>query len=263
MEDLHIAFIQADLIWEDGTANRKKFDDLMDSVSDAADLILLPETFNTGFPVDPKRFAEQIGGPTFCWMAEKAHEKNAVICGTLLLSLENHYYNSLVWMRPDGSFELYHKRHPFSIGGENQLVTAGSEELIVELKGWRIKPMVCYDLRFPVWARNRYHEGRYEYDLLFYLANFPDSRMVVWNTLSIARAIENQACVIAVNRVGEDPNGLSYSGESMAVNARGEVIAKAASYAEVVTECRLDAAALTKFRQKFCLGPDWDDFTIL
>jgi predicted amidohydrolase len=143
-----------------------------------------------------------------------------------------HYYNSLVWMRPDGSYELYFKRHTFTMGGEDKLVERGEKQLIVELKGWRIRPMVCYDIRFPVWARNRYENGQYEYDLAFYLANFPDSRMIVWNTLLVARAIENQAYWIGVNRVGEDANDLHYSGESQVINSRGEVISKAEAYKE-------------------------------
>lgn len=262
MFDLSIAYIQTDLRWEDKVANLENFSRLLDKVQNGTDLILLPETFTTAFPVDPRQFAEPLDGETMCWLSAMAKEKNAVVCGTLLLEIGRTYYNSLVWMCPDGSYELYHKRHPFSIGGENQLVTRGEERLLVELKGWRIRPMVCYDVRFPVWARNRYENGQYEYDLAFYLANFPDSRMIVWNGLLVARAIENQAYIIGVNRIGDDPNGLHYSGESQVVNARGEVISKVEAYQEGVAHCTLSVEILTHFREKFPLGPDWDTYTV-
>ena len=262
MQELNIAYIQANLRWEDKKGNCEHFGQLLEQVQFGTDLILLPETFSTGFPVDPKLFAETVDGPTMQWLRMQAQAKNAVICTTFPLNIDGHYYNSLVWMRPNGSYELYFKRHTFTMGGENTLVERGEKQLIVELKGWRIKPMVCYDIRFPIWARNRYANGQYEYDLGFYLANFPDSRMIVWNTLLVARAIENQAYWIGVNRVGEDANDLHYSGESQVINSRGEVISKAEPYQEAVLHCTLDYEKLEHFRQKFPLGPDWDGFII-
>lgn len=262
MSDLNIAYIQTNLVWEDKQANLANFDRLLERVRPGTDLILFPETFNTAFPVDPRRFAETVDGLTMQWLAAKAREKGAVACATFLLEVEGKYRNSLVWMRPDGSYELYFKRHPFSIGGENRLVARGEMPLLVELKGWRVKPMVCYDVRFPVWARNRYENGQYAYDLGLYLANFPDSRMVVWNSLLVARAIENQACFVGVNRIGDDPNGLRYSGESQVVNARGEVVSKIEPYHEDVAHCALSYESLQRFRDKFPLGPDWDAFAI-
>ena len=262
MNNLNITFIQADLAWENKHDNLLHFSDLLKQVPTNTDLILLPETFTTAFPVDPKCFAETTDGPTMQWLCEQAKAKNAVVCTTFPLDVDRHYYNSLVWMRPDGSYELYFKRHTFTMGGEDKLVERGEKQLIVELNGWRIKPMVCYDIRFPVWAWNRYANGQYEYDLAFYLANFPDSRMVVWNTLLVARAIENQAYWMGVNRIGEDANGLHYSGESQVINARGEVIAKAEPYQEAVLHCTLDYEKLQHFREKFPLGPDWDKFSI-
>ena len=263
MKNLNLAYIQADLKWEDKAANLQHFSDLLQQVQPDTDLILMPETFTTAFPVDPKQFAETVDGPTMHWLREQAQAQNAVIATTFPLDVDGHYYNSLVWMRPDGSYELYFKRHTFTMGGEDKLVERGEKQLIVELNGWRIRPMVCYDIRFPVWARNRYQNGQYEDDLAFYLANFPDSRMVVWNTLLVARAIENQAYWIGVNRVGEDDNGLHYSGESQVINSRGEVISKAEPYQETVLHCTLDYEKLERFRQKFPLGPDWDSFTII
>lgn len=262
MPNLNIAYIQTNLIWEDKQANLQNFGRQMEKVQTDTDLVLLPETFNTAFPVDPRQFAETTEGPTLRWMRETAKEKDAVICGTFLLEVEGKYRNALVWMRPDGSYELYFKRHPFSIGGEDLLVEKGEDQLVVELKGWKIRPMVCYDLRFPVWARNHFADGNHEYDLGLYLANFPDSRMVVWNTLLVARAIENQAYFVGVNRIGDDPNGLHYSGESQVVNARGEVVSSIVPYQEGVAHCTLDYDNLQQFRQKFPLGPDWDSFTI-
>ncbi len=260
MNDLNIAYIQTDLRWEDKQANLANFSRLLEQVAAGTDLILLPETFNTAFPVDPLKFAETPDGLTMQWMKAMAVEKHAVVCGTFLLDIDGAYHNSLVWMRPDGSFERYDKRHPFSIGGENQLVARGEKQLLVKLNGWRIRPMVCYDLRFPVWARNHYENGHYEYDLSLFLANFPDSRMVVWNTLLVARAIENQAYCIGVNRIGEDPHGLSYSGESQVLNARGEVISRMEPHQDGVSHCTLCADSLIRFREKFRLGPDWDVF---
>ena len=262
MNNLNIAYIQSDLKWEDKEANLQHFNDLLEQVQAGTDLILLPETFTTAFPVDPKIFAEKEDGVTMQWLQHQARAKNTVICTTFPLEKNGHYYNSLVWMRSDGSYELYFKRHTFTMGGEDKLVERGQKQLIVELNGWRIRPMVCYDIRFPVWARNRYKDGQYEYDLAFYLANFPDSRMNVWHTLLQARAIENQAYWIGVNRVGEDANGLHYSGESQVINSRGLVISHAEPYQEAVLHCTLEAEPLLRFRTKFPLGPDWDGFDI-
>lgn len=261
--NLHLAYIQAYLRWEDPQDNMEHFSQLLKEVPSETDLVLLPETFNTAFPVDPALFAETADGPTMQWMKLKAQELNVVICGTLLLKADSHYHNSLVWMRPDGGFELYHKRHTFSMGGETFPVECGSESLIVVLNGWRIKPMICYDLRFPVWSRNHYQDGRYEYDLGIYLANFPASRIDVWNSLLQARAIENQAYFIGVNRVGFDPEGVHYSGCSQVINPKGEVICKAKPDAEAVVPFVLDYEKLQSFREKFPVGKDWDSFRLL
>ena len=262
MDNLIITIIQSDLRWEDPQGNREHLDLLMAEVRPDVELVLLPETFNTGFPVDPLRFAETPDGPTMQWMSAKAKDLNAVVCGTLLLNLDGHYHNSLVWMRPDGSYELYHKRHTFAIGGEKEPIERGTEPLIVELNGWRVKPMICYDIRFPLWSRNRYRKGQYEYDLGIYLANFPASRMNVWDTLLQARAIENQAFFIGVNRIGDDPEGIHYSGDSQIINPKGEVICMAKSDVEAVAPCVLDYDTLHKFREKFPVGNDWDPLPI-
>ena len=263
MNNLNVTYIQADLRWQDKLANLEHFDELLKEVPSDTDLVLLPETFNTAFPVDPKEFAETTEGLTVQWMKQKAQELKAVVCGTLLLEVDGHYHNSLVWMRPDGHYELYHKRHTFMIGGENPPIEHGTEQLIVELNGWRIKPMICYDIRFPIWSKNHYQDGRYEYDLGIYLANFPASRMDVWNTLLSARAIENQAYFVGVNRVGEDPEGVRYSGCSQLLNAKGEMLNMAKPYMEAVVPCELDYEKLQCFREKFPVGKDWDSFLLL
>ncbi|MBR4392231.1 MAG: nitrilase family protein [Bacteroidales bacterium] len=262
-KNLHFTYIQADLQWQDKQANLEHFGQLLKDVPFETDLVLLPETFNTAFPVDPKEFAETEDGTTMQWLKQKAQELNAVICSTFLLEIEGHYHNSLVWMRPDGSYELYHKRHTFSMGGENQLVERGSDSLIVELNGWRIKPMVCYDIRFPVWSKNHYENGQYAYDLGIYLANFPDSRMNVWDTLLQARAIENQAYFIGVNRVGDDPEEVHYSGHSRVISPKGKVISMADIDTEAIVSCVLDYEKLQSFRDKFPVGKDWDSFQLL
>ena len=263
MNNLKIAFIQADLRWQDQQGNLEHFSELLQEVPMETDLVLLPETFNTAFPVDPVKFAETLDGPTMNWLKEKAQALHAVICGTLLLEVDGHYHNSLVWIRPDGSFELYHKRHTFTLGGETLPVERGSEPLIVELNGWRIKPMVCYDIRFPVWSKNRYQNGQYDYDLGIYLANFPATRIFVWDTLLMARAIENQAYFIGVNRIGDDHDGVHYSGDSQIINPKGEVICMARSDMEAVVPFTLNYEKLYSFREKFPVGKDWDSFRLL
>ena len=263
MKNLNITLIQADLRWEDPQGNQEHFDQLMTEVPSDTDLVLLPETFNTGFPVDPVKFAETPDGATTSWLKAKAHELNAVVCGTLLLNVDGHYHNSLVWMRPDGTYELYHKHHTFTLGGEREPIERGSQPLIVELKGWKIKPMVCYDIRFPVWARNCYHDGMYEYDMGIFLANFPESRITVWNTLLQARAIENQAYFIGVNRVGDALEEVHYNGHSQVISPKGKVLSSTQPDVEAVSCCVLDYEKLQKFREKFPVGKDWDPFQLL
>ena len=260
MNDLRLSIIQADLRWEDPQGNRAHFDQLLKAVPPGTDLVLLPETFNTGFPVDPLKYSETLNGPTVTWLKAKAKELDAVVCGTLLLEVDGHYHNSLIWMRPDGSYELYHKRHTFTIGGEKEPIECGTESLIVTLNGWKIKPMVCYDIRFPLWARNQYHDGTFDYDLGIYLANFPSSRIFVWDTLLMARAIENQAYYIGVNRIGDDPEDTHYSGESQVISPKGEIIANTKPDTEAVITHTLDYEKLQNFRSKFPVGKDWDSF---
>ena len=258
MNNLAITIIQSNLLWENPEGNLEHFDQLLKEVPSSTDLVLLPETFNTGFPVDPLKFAETPDGPTLNWLRTKAQELHAVVCGTMLLNVDGHYHNSLVWMRPDGSYELYHKRHTFAIGGEKEPIEPGTESLIVTLNGWKIKPLVCYDIRFPIWARNQYLDGTFDYDLGIYLANFPSSRIFVWDTLLMARAIENQAYFIGVNRIGDDPEGVHYNGDSQVISPKGEVLANTEPDTEAILSYTLDYEKLQNFRSKFPVGCDWD-----
>jgi len=261
--DLKIAWLQSDLAWEDPKTNREKFDIQIQSLDKNCDLIILPETFTTGFPVEPKQFAEPIHGESMEWMRTMAKQSGAVITGSLLIESDGNFSNSLIWMRPDGSFERYDKRHVFSMGGEHKKIRAGSEQLTVELKGWKIRPMVCYDLRFPVWSKNRLLENEeFEYDLGIYIANWPAVRSYPWKQLLIARAIENMVYILGVNRVGTDGPGNYYSGDSMLVDYKGKVIQLADEGKEQDFTQVLSMKQLTDFREKFNVGLDWDEFKI-
>ena len=261
--DLKIAWLQADLIWEDPQSNRNSFEKKIQSIEGDCDLIVLPETFTTGFPVDPKQFAESTNGESMDWMRTMAKQSGAVITGSLLIESNGSFSNSLIWMRPDGSFERYDKRHVFSMGGEHEKIQAGSEQLTVELKGWKIRPMVCYDLRFPVWSKNRLlKNGEFEYDLGIYVANWPAVRSYPWKQLLIARAIENLSFILGVNRVGTDGPGNNYSGDSMLIDYKGKVISLADEGSEQDFTQVISLQQLTDFRAKFNVGLDWDEFKI-
>ncbi|MCF6171906.1 MAG: amidohydrolase [Bacteroidales bacterium] len=261
--DVKIAWLQADLAWENPKANRKYFEAQIQSLDKDCDLIVLPETFTTGFPVDPKQFAEPENGESMDWMRQMAEQTGAVVCGSLLIETNGFFSNTLIWMRPDGSFERYDKRHVFSMGGENESIKAGTKQLTAELKGWKIRPMVCYDLRFPVWSKNRLLEnGDFEYDLAIYIANWPAVRSYPWKQLLIARAIENLAYVLGVNRVGTDGPGNVYSGDSMLVDFKGGILAMAKEGEEQTFIESISMRQLQAFRQKFNAGLDWDRFKL-
>lgn len=262
MQDLKIAYVQSDLFWEDAAANRKHFETVLSELKTQPDLIVLPETFTTGFPVDPNHFAETITGETIDWIKLQATKHQAVVTGSFLLKLEDYYQNTLIWMRPDGSFETYAKRHVFRLGGEHERITPGDKQLFVELKGWKIKPLICYDLRFPVWSKNNYSDGQFEYDFMFYVANWPAVRAEPWKQLLIARSIENLAYVLGVNRVGSDPQGVAYQGDSMLLDYKGQVVSQAVAKKEILVESTLSAEQLERFREKFNVGLDWDSFKI-
>lgn len=253
MQDLKVTLVQTTLHWEHAPYNREHFGAILASISPySTDLILLPEMFSTGFSMQPDLLAETMDGPTIQWMRQQAARLGAVLTGSLIIQEQGRYYNRLVWMRPDGSFAQYDKRHLFSLAGEDRYYTAGQERLIVELKGWRVCPLVCYDLRFPVWSRNRK-----EYDLLLYVANWPERRNYAWKHLLIARAIENQCFVAAVNRIGLDGNQTAHSGDSALIDPLGEVRYTQAHepFAETFT---LSGQHLAEVRDKFRFLDDAD-----
>lgn len=256
MKKLRIALIQTSLNWENKEANLNMFSEKIRTIN-GADLIVLPEMFSTGFSMQAKLLAETMDGPAVQWMRKTTAEKNCVLCGSLIIEDERRYYNRLVWMRPDGTFETYDKSHLFSLSGEEKTYTAGSQQLIVELNGWRICPLVCYDLRFPVWSRNK----NASYDVLLYVANWPERRIQAWKYLLIARAIENQSYCIGLNRVGNDGNDVYHSGDSMVVDPLGNVIYHK-QHDEDVGMVELEMAELKKVRETFRFLNDADDFVI-
>lgn len=265
--DLNISLIQTFLHWEDIEQNLAHFDRLIDDIENS-DLIVLPETFSTAFSMNSEELSEEMNGSAMQWMQQKAKQKNAVLCGSLILKEEEKIYNRCIWMRPDGTFDQYDKRHLFRMGEEHQFFTSGQERLIVDLKGWKICPLICYDLRFPVWSRNNFHihddqSVEAAYDLLIYMANWPEVRVTAWQKLLYARAIENQCYVAAVNRIGEDGLGVNCSGSSMVIDFKGELAWQANDQEEVVKTLTISKEALEKFRMKFPVGLDADQFTVL
>lgn len=282
---LKIACVQSDIIARNPSENFKHLDEIFKKIQDDRDIIILPETFNTGFPAEAEIFAEGENGATMNWLREKAKEKNCIVCGSFLtsfrqqstvnsqqsvsksmsesiVSANNHYLNTMIFMCPDGTYKAYDKRHTFSMGGEKDLGN-GEELITIELKGWRIRPFVCYDLRFPVWLRNNYKDGQFEYDLAILIANWPMQKSFVWNTLLSARAIENQAYYIGVNRVGIDHNNIPYIGETKVVDGKGRTIAQIEGDKEDILEFELDKESLDKFRGYFTVYNDWDKFEVL
>ena len=257
MQKLTVSIIQANLVWEDVDTNLKAFTKKIQSI-ESTDLIVLPETFSTSFSMNSETLAEPMNGKTMSWMAEIAQNKNAVVAGSAILKENNQIFNRFIWMHPNGSFEKYDKRHLFRMGNEHNHFTAGKERLIVELKGWKICHQICYDLRFPVWSRNK----KQEYDLLLYVANWPEVRTAAWEKLLYARAIENQCYVAAVNRIGVDGEGVNCIGNSMFIDPKGELIWKAADAKEESSTTEIYLDELNDFRKKFPVGMDADDFEV-
>lgn len=262
MQDLKITIIQSNLVWKNTPANLLAFDKHIETIDSASDLIVLPEMFNTGFVVEPQQIEEGAWDIALLWMQSKAKEKNLVVTGSMIVREEENYYNRLYWVHPNGGFQTYNKKHLFSLGNEHLRFTAGEKPLIVELNGWKIKPLICYDLRFPVWAKNNYHDGEYDYDLIMYVANWPAARSYAWKSLLVARAIENQAYAVGVNRIGEDAHGTKHNGFSGVIEPKGEWIGKQVKDCESVQTISLSAEDLLNYRNKFTVGLDWDGFSI-
>ena len=254
---LRVTMIQADLAWQDPSANRALFASHCRGLVGHTDLIVLPEMFTTGFSMDAEALAETMDGPTVEWMREEAVALGCAITGSIIVREDGRHYNRLLWVTPDGQLQHYDKRHLFRMAKEQEHYAAGAGRLIVRHKGWRICPLVCYDLRFPVWSRSR---G--DYDLLLYVANWPARRNVAWKTLLRARAIENLSYVVGVNRIGKDGNGATYLGESAAVDFLGKVLAGDRS-GEFVETTVLDRESLEAFRRDFPAHLDADEFSLV
>jgi len=255
-EELSICLLQCDLHWEDTSRNRTQIETYLKGVQNA-DIILLPEMFSTGFSVSATHLAETMEGETVEWMKSIAQKKAAVLCGSLMIKEAGNIYNRLLWVEPGGTIQQYDKRHLFSLIDEDKYFTAGTERLIVEYKGWKICPLICYDLRFPVFSRNNV-----SYDLCFYLANWPNKRITAWDTLLKARAIENQAYIIGVNRVGLDGYNAEYSGHSQVLDANGDLIAIAPENEIGLVECSLSKEHLQAYRDRLPFLEDQDKFDL-
>ncbi|MBW1778295.1 MAG: amidohydrolase [Deltaproteobacteria bacterium] len=251
MSDLTLTLIQPEPVWEDISANLDLFDRLTAQIQDPTDLILLPEMFTTGFTMNAEKLAQDMAGSGVQWLKETAGRKNADVAGSLIIREKDRFYNRLVWAKPDGSLFCYDKRHLFRMAGEDRFYAAGEDRLTVQLQGWRIRPFICYDLRFPVWCRNRQNA----YDAAVFVANWPRTRSDHWKSLLTARAIENQCYVVGVNRVGKDGNGLEYSGDSAVIDPTGKRLFQKAGE-PVIARLTLSREVLMEYRNAF---PAWMD----
>ena len=256
MENLEIAIIQSDLIWENPKENRAQFEQQINAILQAVNLIVLPEMFSTGFTMFPNDLAETMQGETVNWMLDIAKSKQAAICGSIIIEENSKYYNRFVFVYPEGEIKTYDKRHLFSLAGEHEQYTQGVEKIIIEYKGWKICPQICYDLRFPVFSRNAE-----EYDLLIYVANWPKPRITAWDALLKARAIENMSFVVGVNRIGLDGNKHEYIGHSIVLDELGHSIVEA-NERDGVFIATLDKTKMIQTRDKLNFLNDKDDFSI-
>jgi predicted amidohydrolase len=257
LPDLELALIQTELAWQNPAANRAHFEALLEQAR-GADLIVLPEMFSTGFSMDSAALAEAEDGPTSLWLSEQAKRIDAVVTGSLIIqAADGSYRNRLLWARPDGTVAHYDKRHLFRMAGEHKHYAAGAEQVLLELNGWQIRPLICYDLRFPLWSRDPQ-----DTDLLLYTANWPAARRQHWNRLLPARAIENLCYVAAVNRIGVDGKGHPYSGDSQVLDFQGEALLVAGD-ADGLFRVTLQASELAAYRERFPAYLDADDFDLV
>ncbi len=256
-KNLKIAALQTSLFWENAEANRAMFEEKLAAIAEPVDLIVLPEMFTTGFSMKSNQLAEPALLHTHKWMHMMAQQKNALVLGSYIVQEKGHFYNRLLAMEPSGAYHCYDKRHLFRMGGENEFYSAGADKVIISWRGVNIRPLICYDLRFPVWSRNVAND----YDLLLYVANWPAPRAHVWRALLMARALENQCYVVGVNRVGTDGEGLNYAGDSMIIDYKGNILANGFEQ-EVSLLAEINLTDLQDFRQKFPAYLDADSFEI-
>jgi omega-amidase len=289
MSTLTITTIQADLRWEDKAANLRRFEEKILGMAEPTEIVILPEMFSTGFSMKPQALAEKMDGPTIAWMKTIAAEKRIILTGSIIIEEGGHYFNRLIWMLPNGQYGYYDKRHRFAYAGENEQYTAGRKRLIASVKGWKVLLLVCYDLRFPVWSRQGSgapgagltgghralpidapggaptpapgEDPGLEYDLILYVANWPERRSLAWKTLLQARAIENQSFVVGVNRVGMDGNNIYHSGDSMIIDPLGEVLSLISNKETIFTHTLLKER-LDEVRGRYPFWRDADHFSI-
>lgn len=262
MSTLTITTIQSKLAWEDKLANLRMFEQKIRATGTKTEIVILPEMFSTGFSMRPETLAETMDGPTVNWMKALSAELNIILTGSIIIEEEGKYFNRLIWMLPNGQYGQYDKRHLFAYGKEHEHYSAGNKRLIASVKGWKINLQVCYDLRFPVWARQQQADEGAEYDLLLYVANWPERRSHAWKTLLCARAIENQCYVAGVNRVGNDGKEIYHSGNTLVIDPLGQVLYHMADEEDVNT-ITLSKAKLEEVRTSFPFLEDADDFTLM
>lgn len=254
---LHIALIQSSLAWENPEENRINFTNKIITITQKVDIIVLPEMFTTGFTMNASEVAETMQGDSVSWMQKIAQQKHAAVIGSVVIADDGNYYNRLLFVHPNGEIDFYDKRHTFTLAGEDKVYTAGRKKLIIDYRGWKICPLICYDLRFPVWARNTE-----DYDLLIYVANWPNVRVNAWDTLLKARAIENMSYCIGVNRVGKDDNGHEYSGHSAAYDILGNRIDAIPFEKEAIEIITLKKSEIEAHRSKLNFLNDRDSFSL-
>jgi predicted amidohydrolase len=258
MSPLTITIIQTDLHWENKTANLNMLEEKIIAIPGRSEIVVLPEMFSTGFSMNPSALAEKMDGESVQWMKKVAAQRKIILTGSLIIEEKGNYFNRLIWMLPDGNYGYYDKRHRFGFAKEDEFYECGSKRLIASVKGWKINLLICYDLRFPVWSRQQQQS---EYDVLIYVANWPEKRINAWKTLLQARAIENQSYVVGVNRVGDDGNGIHYTGESMVIDPLGEILYTKKNEEDVFT-IALEKEHLLQIRDKFPFLKDADKFSI-
>jgi predicted amidohydrolase len=259
---LTITLIQTDLQWEDKAANLRMLEHKIRSIKERTEIVVLPEMFNTGFSMQPELFGEAMDGESVEWMKRVSAERKIILTGSLIIKENGNYYNRLIWMLPNGEYGFYDKRHLFAFAGEDKFFSSGNKRFIASVKGWKINLLVCYDLRFPVWSRQQTNETGAEYDVLIYVANWPERRSHAWKTLLCARAIENQSYVVGVNRVGNDGNNIYHSGDSMVIDPLGEVLYHVKDEEDIFT-ITLDKTHLQSVRDKLPFLRDGDEFQII
>ena len=261
MLPLTLTIIQTNLHWEDKKANLEMLEHKIKSVKGKTEVVILPEMFSTGFSMKPEGLAESMDGTTIQWMKRMASENKIILTGSIIIKENGNYYNRLIWMLPNGEFGKYDKRHLFAFAGEHEHYSAGNKRLIASVKGWKINLQVCYDLRFPVWARQSPAGDDKQYDILINVANWPEKRSTAWKTLLQARAIENQCFVIGVNRVGEDANKNIYKGDSLLIGPLGEIFIHE-SMDEKISTFTLSKETIIEARERFPFLDDADTFII-